>query len=88
MVEVSCREVVREISNYLEGDLDAGLRVMLERHFAGCRHCTAVVNGARNIMVLSGDDRSFALPSGFSQRLQEKLLPRTRRTARKPSKRE
>jgi anti-sigma factor RsiW len=78
MVEVSCREVLREISNYIEGDLDAGLRAMLERHFAECRHCAAVLSGARNIMVLSGDDRSFTLPSGFSQRLKEKLLPRTR----------
>lgn len=77
MVEVSCREVLREISNYIESDLDAGLRAMLERHFAECRHCTAVLNGARNVIVLSGDDRSFTLPPGFSQRLQKKLLPRT-----------
>ena len=78
MVEVSCREVLQEISNYIESDLDAGLRAMLERHLAECRHCTAVLSGTRNVIVLSGDDRSFTLPPGFSQRLQEKLLPRTR----------
>ena len=77
MVEVSCREVLQEISNYIESDLDAGLRAMLERHLAECRHCTAVLNGTRNVIVLSGDDRSFTLPRGFSQRLKEKLLSRT-----------
>ena len=74
MVEVSCREVLREISNYLENDLDAGLRAMLERHFSECRHCTAVLDGARNVVLLSGDERTFALPAGFSLRLKERLL--------------
>ncbi len=78
MVEVSCREVLREISNYIEGDLDPGLRAMLERHLAECRHCTAVLTGTRNILVLSADNRSFELPPGFSRRLQERLLPSAR----------
>ncbi len=86
MVEVSCREVLREISNYIEDDLDAGLRAMLERHFARCRHCTAVVNGTKNVILLSGDQRSFALPSGFSRRLHQALL-RPKRRARKASRR-
>ena len=73
-MEVSCREVLREISNYLENDLDAGLRAMLERHFAECRHCTAVLDGTQNVILLSGDHRTFALPSGFSLRLRRTLL--------------
>lgn len=77
MVEVSCREVLREISNYIEDDLDAGLRAMLERHFSECRHCTAVLDGTKNVILLSGDDRTFALPAGFSQRLKGTLLRRT-----------
>ena len=76
MAEVSCREVLREISNYIEGDLDAGLRAMLERHFSECHHCTAVLDGTKNVILLSGDDRTFALPAGFSLRLKEVLLRR------------
>ncbi len=77
MVEVSCREVMREISNYIEDDLDAGLRAMLERHFSTCRHCTAVLDGAKNVIRLSGDERTFTLPAGFSKRLKEALLRRS-----------
>lgn len=77
VVEISCREVLREISNYLESDLDPGLRGMIERHFAGCRHCSAVLDGTRNVIVLSGDDRTFSLPSGFSQRLRSLLETRS-----------
>ena len=74
MAEVSCREVLREISNYIEDDLDAGLRAMLERHFSTCRHCTAVLDGTKNVILLSGNERTFTLPAGFSARLNEALL--------------
>jgi hypothetical protein len=77
MAEVSCREVLREISNYLEDDLDAGLRAMLGRHFSTCRHCTAVLDGTKNVILLSGDERTFTLPAGFSARLKEALLRRS-----------
>ena len=77
MAEVSCREVLREISKYIEDDLDAGLRAMLKRHFSTCRHCTAVLDGTKNVILLSGDERTFTLPAGFSARLKEVLFRRS-----------
>jgi anti-sigma factor RsiW len=70
---VSCEEVWREVSNYLEGDVDPGLRVALEEHLRGCKHCAAVVDGTRNVIQLYGDDRMVELPLGFSRRLQRRL---------------
>jgi hypothetical protein len=45
----------------------------MEAHFAVCGHCTAVLDGARNVIQLYGDDRLFDLPAGFSRRLQRRL---------------
>ena len=45
----------------------------MEAHFAQCKHCTAVLDGARNVVQLYGDDRLFELPAGFSRRLQRRL---------------
>jgi len=72
-MEISCQEVWREVSNYLDNEMDPQLRRQLERHFAHCRHCAAILDGTRNVIVLIGDDRSFTLPAGFSQRLRKKL---------------
>src|SRR5207249_5982908 len=36
---LSCREVWKEISNYLEGEVNEALRADLEAHFTQCRHC-------------------------------------------------
>ncbi len=70
---MTCKEVIRRISDYLDSDLDAELQQRLEEHFAGCPHCTAILDGARNVIRLVGDDRVFELPAQFGERLRERL---------------
>ena len=70
---VNCEEVWREISNYLEGEVDPGLRAAVEEHVRGCRRCAAVLDGTRNIVQLYGDERMLEVPVGFSHRLQRRV---------------
>jgi anti-sigma factor RsiW len=70
---LSCKHVWREISNYIEGALDPKLREEIEKHLAHCRHCAAVLDSTRNILVLVADERTFELPLGYSKRLHNKL---------------
>ena len=72
-MEISCREVMRELSGYIDQDIQPDLRRNFEEHLGNCRHCTAVYDGARNVIRLVGDGRSFELPAGFSQRLRDRL---------------
>ena len=73
VVEISCEEVWREISDYLEDDTTTELRGRMEEHFKGCKHCTAVLDGTRNVVHLVGDATAFELPAGFTDRLYKKL---------------
>ena len=70
---VSCEEVWREISNYLDGEVDPARRAAMEEHFRACKHCTAVLDGMRNVVQLYGDERMVEVPLGFSHRLQQRL---------------
>jgi hypothetical protein len=70
---VNCEQVWPQISNYLEGEVDADLRTTLEEHFRGCKHCTAVLEGTRNVIELYGDERAMEIPLGFSQRMHRRL---------------
>jgi hypothetical protein len=72
-MQVSCHEIWREISNYLDNDVDSTLRERMEQHFAHCRHCAALLDSTHNVLVLIGDNRAFALPADFSQRLYTKF---------------
>ena len=80
---VSCEEVWREISNYVEGEVEPNLRAAIEEHIRGCKHCTAVLDGTRNVIQLYGDERMVEVPLGFSHRLQRRLerdMPGSRRS--------
>ena len=72
-VEISCLEVFRQISNFIEGELDPQLRARMEAHFKDCAHCSAIVDGTRNVVRLVGDGKTFDLPIGFSERLKKRL---------------
>jgi anti-sigma factor RsiW len=72
-IEISCVEVWREISNYLDGEISPEARDRMEAHFKVCAHCTAVLDGMRNVVGLVGDGRVFQMPDGFSKRLQERI---------------
>src|SRR5260221_3167588 len=80
---VSCEEVWREVSNYLDGEVEPGLRVAVQEHIRSCTRCAAVLDGTRNVLQLYGDERMLEVPLGFSQRLHQRLdenMPPTRRS--------
>ncbi len=72
-MQISCHEIWREVSNYLDNDVDPKLRQDMELHFVHCRHCAALLDSTHNVLVLIGDGRAFVVPPGFSQRLYAKL---------------
>jgi hypothetical protein len=71
---VNCEQVWRELSNYLEGELEAGLRAAMDDHFHSCRACASLLAGTRNVIRLYGDERMIDVPHGFAQRLEKRLL--------------
>ncbi|HLK05502.1 MAG TPA: zf-HC2 domain-containing protein [Candidatus Acidoferrum sp.] len=73
VIDISCIEVWREISNYVDNDVDAELRARLEAHFKVCAHCKAVVDGTRNVVRLIGDGVEYSVPEGFGKRLYSKI---------------
>jgi hypothetical protein len=70
---VNCEQVRREVSNYLDGEVDAALRLAMEEHFHTCQHCASLLAGTRNVVRLYGDERLLEVPAGFSRRLEKRL---------------
>ena len=71
--ELKCELVWNEISNYIEGDVDAGLRAAMDEHFRTCERCASVLAGTRNVIQLYSDERMIEAPAGYGQRLQRRL---------------
>jgi methylphosphotriester-DNA--protein-cysteine methyltransferase len=90
---IRCEQVWHEISNYLEGDVDAASRTAMDEHFRSCARCKSVLEGTRNVVQLYSDERlieevmiaeartdeqTIAVPAGFSRRLQKRLMQNAR----------
>ena len=73
MITLSCEEVRREISNYLDDDISPRMRRLLETHLEQCRKCAVLLDSTHNVLVLLADEQRFELPAGFSVRVREML---------------
>lgn len=76
MKKIDCQQLRRELSNYLDGDVDPGLRAELDAHLARCSCCSVLVDTTRKAIRILADDRIFTLPIGFSERLRAFLEAR------------
>jgi hypothetical protein len=74
---LNCEQVWREVSNYVDGEVDAALRSSMDEHFRTCKRCAAVLAGTRNVVQLYGDERMLEVPAGFGHRLEKRLARNT-----------
>jgi predicted anti-sigma-YlaC factor YlaD len=77
LLEISCVEVRRELSNYLEEDVKLPLRERIDAHVARCGGCRAVYDGVRNVIQLCSGGEVLELPKGFSERFYARLTGTT-----------
>jgi len=72
-LRIDCKHVWQHISAYIDGEVDAALRVEIDKHLETCEICSAVLDSTHNVIVLIADDRVFRLPAGFSDRLHARI---------------
>lgn len=70
---INCKDCLHELSNYLEGQLDAGLKKSLEEHLVFCHNCKVVVDSTRTTIELYCDGELFQLPGDVRDRLHAAL---------------
>ncbi|HKI25830.1 MAG TPA: zf-HC2 domain-containing protein [Candidatus Sulfotelmatobacter sp.] len=80
---MNCEQVWREISNYVDGEVEAGLRSTMDEHFRGCERCKSVLEGTQNVIRLFGDERMMEAPAGFGRRLERRLAENTRASSKR-----
>ena len=70
---VRCKTIIDHLSEYVDGEASPELCQTIEKHLRGCRRCSAVYDSTRKMLVITGDERVFEVPSGFSARLHRFL---------------
>lgn len=69
-----CKRLLANLSEYIDGDLQAGLCMQIEEHLNDCANCQVVVNTLRKTVEIYGQTVQPAeLPEGVRERLFFKL---------------
>lgn len=68
-----CRRVLRSVSAYLDGDLDATACDSIEAHCRGCAGCADVVAGLRQTLGLCRQAGSTPVPETVRQRARARV---------------
>jgi anti-sigma factor RsiW len=79
---VNCKKVIVELTSYLDGALDASVRIDLEQHLARCTDCRLVVDTTRKTIQIFCSSEPVPLPEDVRERLHSALLERFRRNSK------
>lgn len=74
--QITCKQLLKELTDYLDGSLDRDSRVQLEAHLAKCPNCWVVCDTTKKtIEVFKGMD-PYPLPDDVKSRLMKALQRR------------
>lgn len=78
---MNCNRVILEISNYIDGDLDAAMKLEIEQHLQNCGECMLVINQTKLTVEIFCDSQQVELPQDVRTRLHEALQRQLRKPA-------
>ena len=70
---LDCRQVLAEISNYLDDEVTLELARAIEKHLARCHRCWVVYNTTRKTLEIVSDCLPAGTPFEVSERLHTRL---------------
>jgi RNA polymerase sigma-70 factor (ECF subfamily) len=59
---IRCKSVIREISNFIDNELEAALRAEIEKHLKYCRRCRILLDTTKRVLYLVADEKVYLPP--------------------------
>lgn len=76
---MNCKGVIREISSYIDGEMDPALKQEIASHLQDCRECALVVSQTKLTVEIFCDSEPVELPQDVRSRLHKALQRKMRR---------
>jgi anti-sigma factor RsiW len=68
---LNCENVIHELSDFIDGDLDAAMKREIESHLDGCKECRLAIDQTKKTIEIFCDSEAVELPSDVRNRLHE-----------------
>jgi anti-sigma factor RsiW len=80
---LTCKDFLRELSDFLDENLDAEIRAKLEAHITECPNCWVIADTTRKTIRIYKGMEPYPIPGDVEERLMRAL---ERKIASKPPK--
>lgn len=70
---LTCKDFLRELSDYLDESTDAQVRARLEEHIAACPNCWVIADTTRKTVQIYKGMEPYAVPVDVQERLMAAL---------------
>ena len=71
---MKCTEFLRELTDYLDDNIDTATRVELEEHLQWCRNCYVVCNTTKMTIEIYRNNEIYELPNPLRSKLQNAII--------------
>ena len=84
---MKCSDFLHELTDYLDGAIDAGTKAELEEHLAWCHNCYVVADTTKKTIEIYRDSKLYELPENLRSRLRTAIVAKCQ-SRKKTSKEE
>jgi anti-sigma factor (TIGR02949 family) len=70
---LTCKDFLRELSDFLDENLDAEVRAKLERHITECPNCWVIADTTRKTVKIYKGMDPYPVPKDVEERLMQAI---------------
>ena len=71
---MTCSEFLKELTDYLDGVIDAPTRAELEEHLHWCHNCYVVLSTTQRTIQIYRESHLYELPDNLRDRLRSAIM--------------
>ena len=68
-----CKDYIKDLNDYIDGELDETLCAEIERHIGECKNCRIMVDTLKQTVTLCREGKREKLPDGLESKLNNLL---------------
>jgi len=82
---VTCKEFLKELTDYLDDSMDESTRAELEDHLQWCHNCYVVCDTTKKTIAIYRDSKMYELPDDLRSKLQSAIMNKCKARKKTPS---
>ena len=82
---MKCNEFLKELTDYLDGVIDAPTRAELEEHLHWCHNCYVVLSTTQRTIQIYRDSQLYDLPDPLRDRLRSAIMSKCKSKSKNKS---